>query len=515
MAARNAAFVIKAEPVGDRRVKFIASTDGVDRHGTRLLPSGCRYENYLKNPVFLWNHRKHEEAEPDDVIGRAVSVRVTGRTVEIIVEFDTAPKADHCLQLVRRGMLQAVSVGFIPLVESPKFKSAEEAETFLARGGVVEVQEWELCELSLTIVPSNPDALKSRAFTLRVSRTPEKMQVAAMMVHRPDGATLWGKRRDSGLYTTPAGKLNSGETPEAGAARELFEESGLRAVKTRKLGVGETPRAIVHCFHVEVAADARATSANDPDKEVAEWEWRRSFPSATELHHKPNSLLPYYQTGAAPLKLSTEKRFLSNPGASTTMDSKLILEKLGIPADANQDAIVPALLKYLSGADSDADKSALLMGLLKMLVPATAAGDSATSEGAEEAAREAMMEEMKNLRSRNDALEGEVKELKARAEGEGEKPEEMADRAVKAGRWPDSARAKLVERYAAKQSVKLFEAGTFLNRSVRVTEGGAAKTPNFGSDAVRTKAKADVKDLFALTERNVANVTGSKRPSGQ
>ena len=38
MAARNAAFDIRAEVAGDRRVKFIASTRGVDRHGT----SYCR-----------------------------------------------------------------------------------------------------------------------------------------------------------------------------------------------------------------------------------------------------------------------------------------------------------------------------------------------------------------------------------------------------------------------------------------------------------------------------------------
>ena len=49
MATRNAAFTIQAVPAGDRRIKFIASTDGIDRHGTRLLPQGCRYENYLKN----------------------------------------------------------------------------------------------------------------------------------------------------------------------------------------------------------------------------------------------------------------------------------------------------------------------------------------------------------------------------------------------------------------------------------------------------------------------------------
>ena len=130
--------------------------------------------------MFLWNHRKHEEAEPDDVIGRAISVTLTDSAVEIVVEFDTAPKADRCLQLVRRGM-RAVSVGFIPLVEHPRFNTAEDAAAFLARGGVIEVREWELCELSLTIVPSNPDALVTRSFALRAPRD----EACAMLVCVP------------------------------------------------------------------------------------------------------------------------------------------------------------------------------------------------------------------------------------------------------------------------------------------------------------------------------------------
>jgi hypothetical protein len=61
-------------------------------------------------------------------------------------------------------------VGFIPLVESPRFADEDEAAAYLARGGVIEVREWELCELSLTIVPSNPDALKAEAFRLKPRR---------------------------------------------------------------------------------------------------------------------------------------------------------------------------------------------------------------------------------------------------------------------------------------------------------------------------------------------------------
>jgi HK97 family phage prohead protease len=478
MATRNAAFTIQAVPAGDRRIKFIASTDGIDRHGTRLLPRGCRYENYLKNPVFLWNHRKHEEAEPDDVIGRAISVTLTDSAVEIVVEFDTAPKADRCLQLVRRGMLRAVSVGFIPLVEHPRFNTTEDADAFLARGGVIEVREWELCELSLTIVPSNPDALVTRSFALRAPRG----EACAMLVCRPDGMMLWGKRRDSGLYTTPAGKLNSGEAPEACAVRELFEEAGLRAVRMQKLGISAMARANVHCFRAEVPADAQPTVENDSDKEVVAWEWRATVPAASEIHHKPDALLPHYPKPIAPVKsartyvVEQTKTVLSIPSLRGSMDPKVIFEKLGITEGVKPEEIAAALIKYLTGPDADADKQALVMGLLSMLVPAPSAE---SADPGQAVAMEAMVDEVRKLQARVAEMEAE----KARAAQVPQpSPEERADAAIRDGRWPMGQRPALVDAYSKNKAVTLLAEKTFSTRSVSYTNGGnptAAKPPTF------------------------------------
>lgn len=499
MATRNAAFTLRmvtAESVGDRLVKFTASTRNVDRHGTRLLPRGCRYENYLKNPVFLWNHRKHEEAEPDDVIGRAVSVTPTDSVVEIVVEFDTAPKADRCLQLVRRGMLRAVSVGFIPLVEYPRFNTAEDAEAFLARGGVIEVREWELCELSLTIVPSNPDALAMRSFALRAPRG----EACAMLVCRPDGMMLWGKRRDSGLYTTPAGKLNPGEAPEACAVRELFEEAGLRAVSMQKLGISAMARANVHCFRAEVPADAQPTTVNDPDKEVVAWEWRATVPAASEIHHKPDALLPHYPKPIAPVKsartyvVEQTKTVLSIPSLRGSMDPKVIFEKLGITEGVKPEEIAAALIKYLTGPDADADKQALVMGLLSMLVPAPSAE---SADPGQAVAMEAMVDEVRKLQARVAEMEAE----KAKAmQVPQPSPEERADAAIRDGRWPMGQRAALVDAYSKNKAVTLLAEKTFSTRSVSYTSGGnptAAKPPTFEPAKTATSAKSIFDEVAA------------------
>lgn len=157
----RASFTAKASAAGDRRVKFVASTRDVDRHGTRLLPRGCKYDNFLKNPVILYNHSK-DSNDPDDIVGRAVEISVTDDAVLITVEFEGPEnkKADRCLQKVRKDFLRAVSVGFIALRESPPDKE-----------GVVDVLEWELAELSLCPVGSNPSALKQRGFTVSAART--------------------------------------------------------------------------------------------------------------------------------------------------------------------------------------------------------------------------------------------------------------------------------------------------------------------------------------------------------
>lgn len=505
MAARSAAFAIKAEPAGDRLVKFTASTDGVDRHGTRLLPSGCRYENYLKNPVFLWNHRKHEEANPEDVLGNVTAIKITNEAVETTVEFKThrqdgsiRQKAWDTYRDVKAGIIRAVSVGFIPLVEHPRFNTPQDAEAFLARGGVIEVREWELCELSLTIVPSNPDALKTRAFGLRLP----PMQVAAMMVHRPDGATLWGRRRDSGLYTTPAGKLNPGETPEAGAARELFEEAGLRADKMQKLGVAKNLRANVHCFRVDVSADAQPTSENDPDREVAKWEWLAAFPSDAERHHKPDSLVPYYAAKTARTYSNERVEIPKTDLSRGFMDPKVIFEKLGITEGVKPEECAAALIKYLAGADSDADKQALVLGLLSMLVPA----QSAASEGGEGAALEAMADEVRKLQSRVMELEGAKVEAEKKAEPT---PEQRSDEAIRSGRWPEGQRAVLIDCLANKKPVHLFAEKTFSTRSANFTAGGnpvAGRAPVFEQPAAKS---AGAKSIFAEVSERLGRSNGT------
>lgn len=143
----------QVEVLSDRVIRFRASTNKTDRHGTIVVPAGIRLENYLQNPVFVWAHAEEIAPQPEDVLGRTVNLERSETGLVVDVEFAPAElnaKAEQCLQMVRARYLNAISIAF------GKLRSHEE-------NGVKIYDETDLLEISLVIVPSNPEALALRA----------------------------------------------------------------------------------------------------------------------------------------------------------------------------------------------------------------------------------------------------------------------------------------------------------------------------------------------------------------
>lgn len=527
------AFTVLARPTveGDRRVKFIASTPAVDSHGTRIHPSGCRLSRFkLAGQLpFLWNHKR--DGEPEDVLGRVVAVEVKPDAVIVTVEFDVAdnPKAANLLRRVRRGEIRGCSVGFHSLHEKP------------AADGVVDILEWELCELSLVPIGSNAEALALRGlrggFTLSATnRNVTRLEVATILVRRSsDGHQLWGKRRDSGLYTTPGGKLAPGEDPVVGACRELYEEAGIRVgtsvhptdpTALERLGVVDlSPRLRVHCFTVTVPAETQPNSANDPDREVERWDWLPRMPETAQLHARPNALTLIGARCGGPNQHSSG--LLCKPTAARTpaldlatkptqpdsrgprnMNPADILSKLGLQEGAAPDAIAEALIKYLSGSPDAAEAKALVVGMLSMLAPAPSS--SSASDGMAAAAAEAMGDELRKAQARIAELEGE------KAKADQPSAEQRADVAIKDGRWPVGQRAVLVEQYKANKTPFLFAPKSFSTRGVNFTSGGnptdatpATVAPRFGTDDKKTLTPLET-GIVSLAKRAGLNLDERK-----
>jgi hypothetical protein len=146
---------IETKDLGDRRVLFTISKEVIDRDGDILRANGCDLTNYLKNKVFLGFHNSR-----DFPLGKTEDIWIEADRVKAIVYFPTveelssdpnnasekAKLCDFCYHCYKTGMLNAVSVGFIPL---------EWVET--EKG--FDILKWELLEFSAVAVPANQDAI--------------------------------------------------------------------------------------------------------------------------------------------------------------------------------------------------------------------------------------------------------------------------------------------------------------------------------------------------------------------
>ena len=146
---------IITEDLGDRSVLFTISKEVTDRDGDILRASGVDFTNYMKNPVFLSFHNSREFP-----LGKVTKFWVEGNEVKAIVYFPTieelssnpeqasekAKLVDFTYHCYKTGMLNAVSVGFIPLEWT-------ESETGF------DILKWELLEFSAVAVPANQDAI--------------------------------------------------------------------------------------------------------------------------------------------------------------------------------------------------------------------------------------------------------------------------------------------------------------------------------------------------------------------
>lgn len=304
-----------------RRVWFRLVTRDIDRHGTIIEPAGVDMTAFRANPVFLWMHDSgggETTPPPDVVIGRVTNFDQSIDALDIEVEFDDDGDglAATCFRKVKDGFLRMVSIGCNVL---------EEETVMVGTHKVPVYTRTELLECSLVIIGSNRGALKldrSRVAamlrevggvggavkvaeaapaptTAPQRRSLDDKQVATVAVIAP-GHMLWGKRRDSGKWTTPGGHLHPGESPVDGAVRELAEESGIvvTADKLKLMGSvvnGNGTR--IHTYRLDVPKMITPTVKRDPDKEIAVWEWvpfesgRLPAHILSNLHAQPNAIV--------------------------------------------------------------------------------------------------------------------------------------------------------------------------------------------------------------------------------
>jgi phage head maturation protease len=167
----------------DGSFEIIASMGKRDRMGDLIDPKGWYLKNYKKNPVILWSHSTGgfgSMAIPP--VGKATKTWIDNeKELRMKGQFAETPFAQELKTLVNGGFLNAVSVGFLPLVEDIKgtidieekiYRRVNEVEMkAYSEGGSVEINEkiygkggevfskQELLEVSWVSVPALPQAL--------------------------------------------------------------------------------------------------------------------------------------------------------------------------------------------------------------------------------------------------------------------------------------------------------------------------------------------------------------------
>lgn len=125
-------------------------------------------------------------------------------------------------------------------------------------------------------------------------------QIASIAV-LSGNSLLMGKRQDNDRWTLPGGHMDGGEDPISGARRELMEETGIYVEPEALSYLGSEPvvtftgkQIIVHCFLTK--GNFKTDSSNDPDAEVAKWQYvdvKNGLPEpvSKNLHSPKNCLL--------------------------------------------------------------------------------------------------------------------------------------------------------------------------------------------------------------------------------
>lgn len=158
----------------DRTLEFIGTDESQDRDGDIIKADGWKFDNYLKNPVFLPFHNGWTVPAAKCVgISKApgsagVSFRIKFATIDELCSNPATPSneallADTIYNAYKNGYMNAVSIGFIALESQENDLGENKDLPQWQRGRIFTSQE--MIELSAVAIPANANALiQARGF---------------------------------------------------------------------------------------------------------------------------------------------------------------------------------------------------------------------------------------------------------------------------------------------------------------------------------------------------------------
>jgi len=143
---------VKESTGEDGSIEFVMSDESRDASGDVIAIDGWNLDRFKTNPVALYGHSS--SALP---IGKWENVRIVGKQLHgrlRLAEEGTTPTVDGVRRLFRQGMLNACSVGFIPI----DYEWMDAKDPWAG----TRYKQQELLECSVVAVPANANAVAIR-----------------------------------------------------------------------------------------------------------------------------------------------------------------------------------------------------------------------------------------------------------------------------------------------------------------------------------------------------------------
>lgn len=137
--------------------QFLISDESVNSYGTRVLTAGIRYDEYLKNPIVLWNHIRAWSDKDDQVlpIGKVLRLWMENSKLYAEVEFDQSDDFAQKIETkVAQKIINACSIGIAVVTTS------EDSSVIVQGQSRPTIVECRLRELSIVDIPANKNCVR-------------------------------------------------------------------------------------------------------------------------------------------------------------------------------------------------------------------------------------------------------------------------------------------------------------------------------------------------------------------
>jgi HK97 family phage prohead protease len=214
----------------------LASTWDVDRDGERFAfgawaDSIIEWQKVGSMPPLFYSHRS---SEPQDIIGRVLSMRETVDGLLISGQLDlSSPVAVSAYERMLAGTLDTMSVGFV-------------YDRTHLEDGVRIIDQAELLEISLTPIPSNPLA---RVSTVKNADNPGRPD--------PNSPQLWRNRIDQAAKRTVVPDAAARKAVEALMLEVKLERVNEALARAKQAAWEEQMRINLVRVPVPIRVDAR------------------------------------------------------------------------------------------------------------------------------------------------------------------------------------------------------------------------------------------------------------------